>query len=173
MHKSLDSSFSRRRPSPEQTFCCWLAECVHKNSTAHTACVSRRWRERESDPSCTLDYTLSLSHIENASAAAAAMGFMSILRTHAVVALNILCATAHQDFSLNSIPSTILVFPFFSRILHPSFSIAVCIRAPVDFSLRLPHEKSNVSRAICARFLLPVSCSHTRISSISSFHVCF
>lgn len=60
-------------------------------------------------------------------------------------------------------------FPF---LLHP-LSLSLSIRAPVDFSLRLPHEKSNVSRAICARFhLLPVSCARTHeISSISCFAI--
>jgi hypothetical protein len=154
MHKSLDSSFSRRRPSPEQTFCCWLAECVHKNSTAHTACVSRRWKEREREWPLLHPWLHSLSiHIENASAACA-MGFMSILRTHAAVALNILCATAHQDFSLNSIRSTILVFPFFSHSPPSFLYTCACWFFPSSSSWKIQRFSGNLRSIPSACFVL-------------------
>lgn len=94
------------------------------------------------------------------------MGFMSILRTHTRCALNILCASAHQDFSLNSILSTILVFPFFSSLAFtlspPSLTVYTCACwfFPSSSSWKIHRFSGN----LCS---IPTSacfvCAHTRI----------
>jgi hypothetical protein len=164
MHKSLDSSFSRRRPSPEQTFCCWLAECVHKNSTAHCLCKPTVERERrESDPSRTLDYTLSLYPYRKCLCCCCDGLYVNLAYTRGGgVKYFMRHGSSRFLFKLDS--EYYSRFPFllaFSTLLSLSLSVYVRLLIfPFVFLMKNPTFLGQF--ALDSFHLLPLSCAHTR-----------